>query len=39
MSMVGEMALIEGALEGLIIGVTEEMVKLSSFSCSFDLFF
>jgi len=36
--MVGEMALIEGALEGLIIGATEEMVKLSSFSCSFYLF-
>jgi len=39
MSMVGEMALIKGALESLIIGVNEEMVKLSSFSCSLDLFF
>jgi hypothetical protein len=38
MGVVQEMALIEGELEGLIMGVTEEAVKFPSLSGSLDLF-
>ena len=36
--MVREMALIEGGLEGLIMGVTEEAVEFPSLSGSLDFF-
>ena len=38
-SVVREMALVEGGLEGLIMGVSEEAVEVPSLSGSLDFFF